>query len=98
LRSGVSTSPILDVVIGLVFFYCALSLVCSAIQERVSAAAGLRSRGLEAWIVKNLGPAAADRFYRHPLIAGLGGPTASYISSQSFAIALFDTCGLAPPQ
>jgi hypothetical protein len=94
----VSTSPILDVVIGLVFFFCALSLVTSSIEERISAVAGLRARGLEAWITKNLGAEQAKRFYEHPLIAGLGGTTASYISSQTFATALLDTCGVAPAQ
>jgi hypothetical protein len=89
------TSPILDVVVGLVFFYCALSLVCSAIQERVSAALHLRSRSLEAWITANLGADTAKRFYEHPLIAGLGGSTASYIPSQAFAMALFDAIGVA---
>ena len=88
------TSPILDVVIGLVFFFTALSLLSSSIQERISAALDMRSRGLERWIVNTLGSDAAKRFYAHPVIAGLGGTKASYISSQAFTTALFESCNV----
>ena len=90
------TSPIVDVVVGLLFFFTALSLLSSAIQERIASALDLRSRGLEAWIVKNLGADTAKRFYEHPIIAGLGGTDASYIPSQAFAAALFETCQITP--
>jgi hypothetical protein len=89
-------SPVLDVVIGLIFFYCTLSLLVSAIQERISALSSMRSRDLERWVVSTLGQADAARFYAHPLIAGLGGPKASYIPSQTFAMALFDTFNVVP--
>jgi hypothetical protein len=90
------SSPVIDVVVGLVFFFFVLSLLVSAIQERVSAAIGMRSRDLERWIVKNLGADTAAKFYAHPLIASLGGAKASYIPSQAFAMALFDTVGATP--
>src|SRR5690349_1596921 len=89
-------SPVIDVVVGMVFFYCALSLLVSAIQERVSAWTRLRSRDLECWITTNLGKDGAKKFYEHPIIAGLGGEKASYIPSQAFAMALFDTFGAKP--
>src|SRR6476646_8543739 len=89
-------TPVIDVVVGMVFFYCAMSLLVSAIQERVSSAISLRSRDLECWIKTNLGADMAKKFYDHPLIAGLGGSKASYIPSQTFAMALFDTVGAKP--
>ena len=39
-------SPMIDVAIGLVFFYVTLSLVCSSIQEIIASVLGLRSRNL----------------------------------------------------
>ncbi len=92
------TSPIVDLVIGLLFFFTAFSLLSSTIQERIASALDLRSRDLEAWIVRTLGPEGAKAFYAHPLIGSLGGAKASYIPADAFATALFETCRLNVPQ
>jgi hypothetical protein len=92
------TSPIVDVVVGLLFFFTALSLLSSAVQERIASALNLRSRGLEAWLVRNLGADITKRFYENPIIASLGGKGASYIPSQAFATALFEICQITVPQ
>lgn len=89
------TSPIVDVVVGLVFFFSVLSLLCSVVQERIAALAGLRARRLERWMLDVLGP-DARRVYEHPLVAALGGANASYLPSRTFAIALLDAFGVPP--
>jgi len=75
--------PALDVAIGLVFLYLVLALVCSAINESVSTAIGLRARFLQAGILNLLSAAPkqtpegieiAKSFYGHPLIQGLIRP------------------------
>lgn len=62
--------PIVDVAIGLIFFYILLSLVCSAVQELLAAVIGLRSSTMKTG-VENLVGAYAEDMYKHPLIAGL---------------------------
>jgi hypothetical protein len=86
-------ADILDVAIGLVFFYLVLSLVVTAANELF--AAWFRRR---AWMlskgIKNLldDDALAQKLYSHPLIRSLRqssrGP--SYIPSRTFAVALLD--------
>ncbi|MDQ1424177.1 MAG: hypothetical protein QOD72_1675 [Acidimicrobiaceae bacterium] len=49
------TWPVIEVVIGLAFFFWLMSLVASAINEGVSSAFALRARGLEAALVRMLG-------------------------------------------
>ena len=98
-------SEILEVAIGIGFLYLLLSLVCSAVTEGVARAFAMRSGTLRSGI-RNLlgdpqGKGLAKDFYDHPLIKGLyrqgwfdrtigrdGKP--SYISSRTFALALFD--------
>ncbi len=99
-------SEILEVAVGVGFLYLLLSLVCSAITEGIARAFAMRSGTLRSGI-RNLlcdphGKCLAKDFYNHPLIKGLyrrgwfdrmigrdGKP--SYISSRTFALALFDT-------
>ena len=67
-------SPIIDVAIGLVFFYVTLSLVCSSIQEIIASLLGLRSRNLKKGIENLIGNEYAQAMYDHPLIKGMRKP------------------------
>ena len=75
--------PALDVVIGLVFLYIVLALVCTTVNEAISTAVGLRARFLQAGLLNLLsgstattaaGVETAKAFYGHPLVQGLIRP------------------------
>ncbi len=85
-------SPIVDVALGLVFFYVTLSLVCSSIQEIIASLFGLRSRNLKKGIENLIGSEYAKAMYDHPLIKGLRKPKRlpSYIKPDIFSTALID--------
>ena len=85
-------SPIVDVAMGLVFFYVTLSLVCSSIQEIIASLLGLRSRNLRKGIGNLIGSEYAEALYDHPLIKGLRKPRKlpSYIKPDIFSTALID--------
>ena len=85
-------SPIIDVSMGLVFFYVTLSLVCSSIQEIIASLLGLRSRNLKKGIQNLIGSEYAEAMYDHPLIKGLRKPKKlpSYIKPDIFSTALID--------
>ena len=85
-------NPIIDVAIGLVFFYVTLSLVCSSIQEIIASLFGLRSRNLKKGIENLIGSEYAAAMYDHPLIKGLRKPKKlpSYIKPEIFSTALID--------
>ena len=85
-------SPIVDVAMGLVFFYVTLSLVCSSIQEIIASVLGLRSRNLRKGIRNLIGSEYAEAMYDHPLIKGLRKPKRlpSYIKPEIFSTALID--------
>ena len=85
-------SPIVDVAMGLVFFYVTLSLVCSSIQEILASLLGLRSRNLKNGIQNLIGSEYAEAMYDHPLIKGLRKPKKlpSYIKPEIFSTALID--------
>ncbi len=65
-------SEILEVAIGLIFFYILLSLICSAINEWISGIFSLRAKNLEIAIFKLLNDQKdkklTKKFYEHPLI------------------------------
>ena len=84
--------PIVDVALGLVFFYVTLSLVCSSIQEIIASLLGLRSRNLKKGIRNLIGSEYAEAMYDHPLIKGLRKPKKlpSYIKPEIFSTALID--------
>ena len=84
--------PIVDVAMGLVFFYVTLSLVCSSIQEIIASLLGLRSRNLKKGIRNLIGNEYAEAVYDHPLIKGLRKPKKlpSYIKPDIFSTALID--------
>lgn len=85
-------SPIVDVALGMVFFYVTLSLVCSSIQEIIASLLGLRSRNLKKGIRNLIGNEYAEAMYDHPLIKGLRKPEKlpSYIKPEIFSTALID--------
>ena len=85
-------SPIVDVAMGMVFFYVTLSLVCSSIQEIIASLLGLRSRNLKKGIQNLIGSEYAEAMYDHPLIKGLRKPKKlpSYIKPDIFSTALID--------
>jgi hypothetical protein len=96
-------SDVLDVVIGIVFVYLTLSLICSAVQEMVASTLGLRARylyrGILALLDDEQGTGLVRDFYGHPLISGLfpgeyePGRTSnlpSYLPPLTFALALMD--------
>ncbi len=82
--------PIVDVVIGLVFFYVALSLFVTTLQEWIASMFGLRSKNLEKGIVSMIGSKHAEKVYDHPLINGAakGKRKPSYISAKTFRTVL----------
>ena len=85
-------NPIIDVAIGLVFFYVTLSLVCSSIQEIIASLLGLRSRNLKKGIENLIGNEYAQAMYEHPLIKGMRKPNKlpSYIKPELFSTVLID--------
>jgi hypothetical protein len=93
-------SQVLDVVIGLVFIYLLLSIICTAVNETIAALFSLRARNLAKGIANLLADkrikGLAELFYEHPLIKSLyrGSKKPSYIPSRTFALALLD--GIAP--
>ncbi len=94
-------SQILDVVIGIVFIYLLLSLICSALNEFVSRIFSMRAKNLEQGIRNLLNDPEftgyAKDVYNHPLIKSLEreGKLPSYIPSRTFALVLMDVVGCA---
>jgi hypothetical protein len=89
----------LDVVIGMIFVFLTLSLVCSAVNEIIEAWLNKRADYLKTGIKELLGNSGmAKEIYDHPLIAGLfrgkydvkGTYLPSYIPAENFANALID--------
>ncbi len=96
-------SETVDVVIGLVFLFLLVSLICSSIKEALETVLKYRARDLQRGIQEIFGEQdngglVAD-FYRHPLISALyrgpynpnkSGNLPAYIPSRTFALALLD--------
>jgi hypothetical protein len=67
----------LEVVIGLIFVFLVLSLVCSGLTEFVALLLSRRAHYLEQWVVQTLGSVdKANRFLDQPLIRSLVPPSA----------------------
>lgn len=64
-------STILDITLGMLLFFLVLSLICSAVQEWVASAVGLRARNLRDGIDNLLGAEIATSFYDHGLLQSL---------------------------
>ena len=82
--------PIIDVALGLIFFYVILSLVASAIQEWIASLCKLRSKNLQAGIKNLIGEEYAQKVYGHPLIKNLAKPNKlpSYIAPETISTVL----------
>ena len=93
-------SQVLDVVVGLVFVYLLLSIICTAANEMIGSLLSLRGRTLAKGITNLLADKQIrgldELFYDHPLIKSLyrGRKKPSYIPSHTFALAFLD--GIAP--
>lgn len=96
--------PILDIAIGLAFFFFLLSIVASSISEIVAAILRLRAKNLETGVRVLLGSkTAANNFYENWRIASLHTPKwtdkdkrgksrkPSYIDPGTAALAILDT-------
>ncbi|MGH9741185.1 MAG: hypothetical protein ACRD51_02410 [Candidatus Acidiferrum sp.] len=88
-------SQVLEVVIGLVLVYLALSIGCSGLKEIIASICSLRAKTLERAIRNMLKNGPNDytaKLFAHPLILGTApeGQKPSYISARMFAAALFD--------
>lgn len=96
-------SSILDVAIGLVFFYLLLSLICSGANELLEGWLKYRAKDLEKGLRELLydpnGSGLVKALYEHPLINGLfvgqydpknRSNLPSYIPARIFALALLD--------
>jgi hypothetical protein len=104
--NGLFGSAMLDVVLGLVFVYLLLAIICTTVNEWIAGVMGTRSNTLRKAIKQLLdgqsGDAASQdlnwflkQFYAHPLITGMLQPGAdnphpAYIPSRTFATAVMD--------
>jgi hypothetical protein len=84
--------PVIDVALGLIFFYVTLSLVASAVQEWIASFCGLRSTNLEEGIKRLVGDKYAKAVYAHPLIRNLSrqGELPSYIAPETLSTVLLE--------
>lgn len=89
---------ILDVILGVLFVYLLLSLICTSANEMAAGIFSLRAKSLQKGLrtlLQNSGQEGLeDRFYAHPLIKNLcneKGRKPSYIPSRTFTMALLDT-------
>jgi hypothetical protein len=90
-------SQVLEVMIGLLLIYLALSVACSGIKEVIASLFALRSKTLEAAIrnmLLDVNGNVAQKLFEQPVIATSvppGKKLPSYIPSRNFALALLDT-------
>ncbi len=71
---------LLDVVIGLVFVYLSLSLICSGINEWIARHLDSRATNLWKWLESFIDPALFTKFQDHVLIKGLTQPAPTFNS------------------
>ena len=86
-------STILDVAVGLIFFYFLFSMITSHVNEMIASRMQWRAKDLEAQIRQMLGdPELANKVLQSPMITSIGskGSKPSYIPPNTFALALFD--------
>jgi hypothetical protein len=90
-------SSIVSVSIGLAFLYLLLSLICSAINEVVAWAIGLRARTLLSGIQEMVGADLAGKLYSHPLVPGDGRSNLpAYLPATTFSRAIVDVLAGSP--
>ncbi|MFT7584868.1 MAG: hypothetical protein ACI9EW_001291, partial [Cellvibrionaceae bacterium] len=97
-------SATLEVILGMIFIFLLLSVICSTINEWISASLNLRAKTMQSGIRRLLedpdGQYLAKQFYDHPLIKGLSRNNQkvlpSYIPAETFTTVLMDL--LAPQE
>lgn len=91
--------PILDVAIGIAFFYLTFAMICTTVNESLARWFNKRPKMLEEAIKQLLGNDKTKELLGHPLIAGLSRNTGakdgtldtpSYIPAATFATTLLD--------
>ena len=89
---SLSSSPIVDVALGLIFFYVVMSLVASAVQEWVATLVGLRASNLRQGLERLIGDEYARKLYEHPAISNLAksGKKPSYLSTDTVGRVLME--------
>jgi len=100
---GLFNSAILDVVIGLIFVYLLLAMLCTAANEWIATLSKSRAKMLKKGIAELLGnqPMGEDKsgsdafvaeFYRHPLMTSMmkDGNHPAYISARTFSTVVTD--------
>lgn len=102
---GIFNSAVLDVIVGLVFVYLLLAILCTAANEWIAAVTRRRGEMLRRGIQQLLGnqPTGSDSFlkafYEHPLIASLihdnNHPT--YLSPRIFTVVITDLLTASTP-
>jgi hypothetical protein len=107
---GLFNSTVLDVIIGLIFVYLLLAILCTAANEWASAITRRRAKMLKKGIAQLLGkqplPGDGDsdafrrRFYKHPLIKSMMHDEhhPAYISPRTFTTVVTDIVKLKPGQ
>ncbi len=96
-------STLLEIVLGLIFVYLLLSLICSALNEIIEAFLKKRAadleRGIRELLHEDKGTGLLKALYEHPLVSGLfkgkydpkkTRNLPSYIPARNFALALMD--------
>jgi len=102
---GLFNSTVLDVVIGLVFVYLLLAIICTTINEWIAGITAVRAKTLAKAIQQLLDDQKSSdntrsflqAFYSHPLISSMMTPGKtpseghpSYLSSRTFATVVMD--------
>ena len=84
--------PIIDVGLGLIFFYVVLSLVASAVQEWIASLLALRSKDLRSGVRNLIGDVYAQKVYEHPLVKNLSkeNKLPSYIAPETLSAVLLE--------
>ena len=84
--------PIIDVGLGLIFFYVVLSLVASAVQEWIASLFALRSKNLFKGVQNLIGDDYAQKVYIHPLVNNLSKDKKlpSYIAPETLSGVLLE--------
>lgn len=110
MQNGLLGSTVLEVVIGLIFVYLLLAILCTTANEWIAGVLKARSTTLKKAITQLLDGQAGganasvdwflNQFQAHPLIAGISqpdkkNPHPSYISARTFATVVMD---IATPQ
>ena len=102
---GLFNSTVLDWVIGIVFVYLLLAIICTTVNEWISGILSIRAKtlakGIEQLLDQQKGSDTTrsflQDFYAHPLVTGMVTPGKttstghpSYLSSRTFATAVMD--------